>query len=537
MKKSISLLLVLTMLLGFASVAARGEAIEGVPDLRGKTVRLLSMETYASSGSFSDIMPLFKRYEEMTGVTIEWDSFSTDYVTVMQTRLAAGINLPDVVSLGGSLDLSLASKLIEDEMFVNINDYLDDLPNISRFFNESRPDIRRSLTYYDGGIYLLPCSTYNNREDEFRKLQNGGDNIIWYRKDIADKLGIGCPTTIDEMHALLLAYKDYDPDMIPMLVRDWTTWCSPYVFAGSYGLHFEQMDSSSDYFYPDENDRIVFEPITDAALEFVTEMNKWYSEGLFGFNADRQALAASGKAGAVWYQKDANRISTNKLLAENGFPEGHFAPVPWLYGPEAKRGIGMRAPFGGVVGITDTENAKTALEFLDFVFFSDFGIACQLAGVYGDNWYYDENGMPMLNDETLQAWYVDKTGNWRTVGGGVHIRMPQIKDYNIEYGLIQQLIDCGINEPFTEESLNAYLDWQDAAFETLPFMFYTQDEMEEYNSLYMDIKTYVQESLTRFIMGEEPLANWAAYKENVQKMGIEKVVAIVQSAYDRYLSN
>ena len=541
MKKIVALLLVLTMVLAtacFAEADAKKEYPFYVPDLSGKTVTLMSADTYADQGSFSDIMPIFKKYEEMTGVKLVWETVNTDYNTVLQTRLSSGINLPDVVSLGTKVDKLFAVNFIEDGILANVNDYMEDYaPNMYKFFYEDRPDIRKSLTYYDGGLYVLPNTTYSQIDGQELYIERSGDNVIWYRKDLAEAVGINeAPTTIEEMHELLLAYKENYPEMIPMLVRDWSTWCSVYVFSGAYGMHWEHMDGCDEYFYPDEDNNIVFEPLTDACRAFLEEMAVWYGEGLFGFNADRTGLAASNKLCSVWVGTYGSCLSTNGLLHDNGF-EGEFDAVPWLYGPEGKRGVGMRAPFAALTGVVAGENAATAIQFLDFAFYSEIGQISDLLGVYEDNWNFDENGNIYQTEETIQEWQVEKTSNRERVGGDVHTRMTNIQSTKAEEYYFNMKIEHGFSEPLTERQLEVFADWKDACYQILPFMFYSEDETQIYTQYYGDIKTYVQEMMCRFIMGEESFDNWDAYVEKVHDLHIDEVVEVVQAAYDRYVNN
>ena len=49
-----------------------------------------------------------------------------------------------------------------------------------------------------------------------------------------------------------------------------------------------------------------------------------------------------------------------------------------------------------------------------------------------------------------------------------------------------------------------------------------------------DITTYNDEMFMKFILGAEPIENFDKYVAQVKKLGIDKVVAIYQAAYDRY---
>ena len=48
--------------------------------------------------------------------------------------------------------------------------------------------------------------------------------------------------------------------------------------------------------------------------------------------------------------------------------------------------------------------------------------------------------------------------------------------------------------------------------------------------------TYIAEMQYKFITGEEPLTNYDAYMEQLQKMGIEELIKLYQEAYDRFMA-
>lgn len=60
------------------------------------------------------------------------------------------------------------------------------------------------------------------------------------------------------------------------------------------------------------------------------------------------------------------------------------------------------------------------------------------------------------------------------------------------------------------------------------------EESSEFQSLYADIKTYVEESTVGMIMGTMPLDQFDDFVEQLKAMGIERVIEIEQAALDRY---
>ena len=62
----------------------------------------------------------------------------------------------------------------------------------------------------------------------------------------------------------------------------------------------------------------------------------------------------------------------------------------------------------------------------------------------------------------------------------------------------------------------------------------TADEGTEYNALYTDIQTFVQEKTASYIMGSESLDTFDDFVETLKGMNIERCIEIQQAALDRY---
>ena len=86
-----------------------------------------------------------------------------------------------------------------------------------------------------------------------------------------------------------------------------------------------------------------------------------------------------------------------------------------------------------------------------------------------------------------------------------------------------------------KDEIWAYDVWSTDGTEwVVPAVTMTTEESTEYQSLYADIKTYVEESTVGMIMGTMSLDQFDAYVEQLKNMGIERVVQIEQAALDRY---
>ena len=51
-----------------------------------------------------------------------------------------------------------------------------------------------------------------------------------------------------------------------------------------------------------------------------------------------------------------------------------------------------------------------------------------------------------------------------------------------------------------------------------------------------EINTYTDQMILKFFIGDESLDAFDSYREQLQKMNIERAIEIQQAAYDRYLA-
>ncbi len=522
----------------------------GAPDLSGKTIKILSEETWVSGISLSDILPRFQQIEELTGCTIVWDTVpgGSDYGTVVQTRLTASPEeCPDIVVMGSGH--SSLSKYINDDLLYDYTKAYDVCPNIQRFW-ESRSDLRGIFTYFDGGIYNLLADTYLTTDGQAQKIAMDGDNALWYRADIANELGFTTyPKTIDELYALLTAVKNAYPDMVPMHMWNWECWESVRVFSSAYGLHFNNEQSGS-FFYPDENGKVIYEPATEACKEWLAEMNKWYKEGLIvvGASEDQKIGAvAQGKIFSGFYA-DVTTLCETQLKQTN--PDAYFLYMPF----PTKEGYELtymgRSEYSDSVVVVNNgseEQCRAACQFLDWAFMSDYGIYSEMCGVMGEGWDFGENGEMVINEEWLGKILSQEIVR-QASGAHVHFNGPSLNTYEAHKAW-SDAEDAYIanhpeyQEPMSEEQKANWLEINE--FNTQHYCtyfpaFYMEDEEQaKLNALTADLYTFTNEMLTKYILGTADLSKFQT--EFVDKLyarlNLKEVTEIQQKYYDIYVTN
>lgn len=164
MKKLLSCLLVLVLLLGSLTALAEDKAVELKLNLaygnksRTMTYNQASPMTLSSGDVITAGMlkPLWAYVAEQTGskltdVTIQ-DAKAGDMIQTESTTGFAGANI-----YGGN---SVAESLMQygvDGKFVNLNDLMDQgmMPNFAAYL-ELNPNVKKAITAYNGGIYHVP---------------------------------------------------------------------------------------------------------------------------------------------------------------------------------------------------------------------------------------------------------------------------------------------------------------------------------------------------------------------------------------------
>ena len=527
-----------------ATAAGDSTSVCPPPDLSGKTLNIISNDTWVSGITLASILPRFKQVEDRTGVTLKWDVLpgGDDYDTLLQTRLAAD-DRPDIIMLVP--DAVRLSKFINDGMLADITKYYADLPNISNFYQVSNPELRKSFTYTDGGIYTLPNSTWRLLEEQQKWLGYTGDNAIWYRGDIAAQLGFtDMPTTLDEVHKMYQAVKAAYPDMIVCHMWDWSCWQSVRIFNGSYGLHYNN-NAATSYFYPDASGKIQYEPITQATLDWLTEMNQWVNEGLVETvvnGEDKYGLPASGKVFSGFFAEVYDMCQPQ--LQETD-PNAYFTFMPFPTGPNgAVPTIAGRLPYSNLTAVVDNgaDQVKAALQFLDYAYFSDYGVYSEAAGVEGVDWTL-QDGKFAWNKDILTQIELSKTP-LQASGANIHFNGPSVNLFNVNMATdtLKKQIDSenGIvkKTPEQQDNWNKVSELNaKTSYALFPFMYMSDDDVAVLNDIIPDVQTYTDEMLEKFIRGTEPLSNFDSYVSQIKSLGIDQAIAVYQKAYDAYMAN
>lgn len=499
------------------------------------TLTVATMDNWIATKSFSENLPVYQELEKLTGVKIKWECTPVnDYATVMQTRLAAGTNLPDifVVPWGSNAD-----KLGTDGISIPLNDlipknafYLDELLKMN-------PLVKKGITGFDGKIYAYPGFgegiITGVKDMETGVLEDPGANInIWgpiIRKDWLEKLKLNVPTTLDEWYTVLKAFKTQDPngnnkaDEIPLSPTFGLT--DLYMFGNASGLYMSGLEWAAD-----SNGKVFYKFIDPRFKELLTFLNKLYAEGLidpeyasaeFSKTSEKINRNIIGALSADWM---SNFASYNKTLIKSGVTTANWAPIKPVKNPDGKAITFKRWSIWKSTAISkDCKNPKLALQWLDVHCLSPQGINLQMVGVEGKS-YNMKDGKAVLTDWSLKN--PDGIGVFealRTLGAWGQVSYIQTKDaYKALWADQPDLIKFA--ESFAKEEV----------FEPFPELSFSTEEIQANSEIVTNVTTYRDEMVLKFIEGKESLAKFDEYVSKIKSFGLDKVAKNYQTAYDRF---
>jgi putative aldouronate transport system substrate-binding protein len=500
-----------------ASAPAEGQATPAPAEER-VTLSIATNENYYAAASFAQDLPVFKIMEDAVNVTLKWEVTPGDqYGTVMNTRLAAGTDLPDIINMRASDPTACGANgtVIALEGLVNEQNS----PNFLKFI-EKYPIFKKLLYSSDGHMYYL--SGYRG------KAELEGDCYGFaVRQDWLERLNLQKPTSLQEMENVLIAFRDQDAngngdatDEMPLCLKA----DDIRLLGMSFGLDIGTTD-----FVASPEGKLSYAYITDNYKGMLQFANKLYTEKLldpeYATITDDQIMSKEGRnlVGMcdTW---GSSTVSINELIKKNGDANAHFVMLFPLTGLDGTKGhvttFGMQ---DGQMSISkDCKYPDRALRFLDYLIYNDDATYLNNVGIKDQTYTLGSNGEIVFTD------FVMKNPNGlspmealRSVGA--YHTMPFICLAEGRYAMNASI--PGQNE-FARQ-MAPYIN------DRIEFSPSTADEATQLSALSTDIKTAVLEWEFKFISGEVSFDQWDAYVSAIKALNVDKMVEIWQAKYDR----
>jgi len=507
------------------------EDLEPIEEPDGYTLPMMDTETIISFATIDnqqatysygvDYPPAWEEFTRRTNVKIDFQVIDTaSYNENMQTRLAAGINLPDILRLPPD-----SMQYAESGVIIPMNDLIAKYaPNIVRLFND-QPNIRAALTAPDGNIYYIGAVL------NARAIVNY--NFLNYRKDWFDKLGLTELKTIDDWTAFFTGVRDNDVsgsglnDEIPFTGNDIHAL---NMFGSAFGLQLDTLDGTGEieYFQLDDNGRVLSMWTDPRLKDFLAQMNYWYEEGfidrdMVGTQPGDATNAKIHSNRAASYLTFTMQAPQNTSLMAEEFPGAYFeVPSNPPIGPNGDHFLLRERPVSGehYAISRDCSDPALAMKVYDYIYANPEGqILLTNFGIEGITFEYVDGvpkHLPLIADDPrgdgAALWDYGMNGAWP------RILMPEF---------IQGRF---FRFPQSENAASAAANYQ---IDMFPAMIPTREETQTFQALLPDINTYRQEMISAFITGRESLDNFDTYVSTIENMGMNDLVALKQSQYDR----
>jgi len=487
----------------------------------------MSSNVAATMKTFGEIAA-YKELEKRTGIHLNFQHPPLNQELEQFNLLSASGNYPDIVEYNWLTNAPGGpARFLRDGMIIRLNEHIDKYaPNLKRVLSE-HPEWRKQIITDEGDIYAFPFI----RSDVKLLVSTG----LAMRQDWLDKLGLLPPTTLDEWHTVLKAFKERDPngngksDELPL-----STWASSpgpgggsrgafsrYSFIGAWGI-------GQDWFQ--DKGVIKFGPLQTEFREFLTMMAGWYKEGLI--DADVFATTQNTFDAKV----TNNLVGAASMQGGNGIGKyaglmagkGTFKLVP-VQQPVLKPGdkilLGGRDnnyPGQGSAAITSSnKKVVETVKMLDYAYGTEGSLLFNF-GIEGTS-YKMVNGNPTYTDLVM--------------------RDPKIPSAQ----MISQFARGNFNGPFVQDVryITQYyeLPEQKKALEVwtlpvndklLPPITVTQDESKKFATTMADINTRFDEVFTRVWSGKASIDEFDGFVKALPGMGINDAIKIQQTALDRY---
>ena len=505
---------------------------DGTLDMTIFTMSMPNVEDFATN-DFTKFM------EEKTGIHMDFVTGGRDDWEEKLNMLLQSDDYPDIIM---GVSPNIAKYGVKEGIFIPLDDYLteENVPNYLNVMKDFDLGVTRET---DGKIYSLADINDCYHCKYARKM--------WVNTYYLDQMGCEVPTTTDEFIDVCKKFLEMKPDGIAVAganegwftrMQDWLMGAYTFVPAKSETLVVR------DYVALD----------TDTSKGTCVAASDQYKEGLkfiyelyeIGAIYDGDFTQTSEQMKTLINQEDepvlfftAGTISDAIDSASNNELYRHYEAMAPIAGPDGTRIAWTEPNYGvssGAVCITDNcENVEAALRWIDF-FYSETGDLCSQYGPdEGTDWVLDPEGKVGLNGEpalyeVLNTYSAEaQNHDWQDVGIRVateSYRLGQAVEADVDPyspdGLERLLFDA------TEELYEPY--GANTNIVNLNELKITDEESTDVSTIAVEVEKAIEENSVAFMTGAKDIdAEWDTYIQDLDKAGLQTLLEMYQTAYDR----
>ena len=465
---------------------------------------------------------LWNELASRTGVNLEFTVVNPDTESEKFNLMVASNDLSDIISNATTLYTNGGEAAIADEILIDHLPYLTEelTPQICKLM-EAYPDAVPEALTESGWLAGMPQLSMQTET-----TQTFGPMI---RKDWLDEMGLDAPETYDELHDVLKAFKEKKGADAPLLLNYAATGINNGLVEG-YGIFGLVADAAMSEPYYQVDDTVMYGPIQPEFKDYLTMIHDWYQEGLIwqdfmsytDFQNPPTDVILADRAGVFYAEvtymatlEDASNTEGFELVAIPDFVQKSGDTIPF----KEERAYAASTPWSIS---TQCQYPELLMQWCNYMYTDEGALLCNY-GIEGESFEYDENHVPVFTDLVL-----NNPDMSTTVALFMYCldRGPFYRDETRE------------QSGYTQAQKEASSIWQSnmSVGRGIGSTALNTEESNEVNQFYGDIKTYIEQSVLEFVIGNRDLTEFDEFVSHIEGMGIDEVTACYQAAYERYLS-
>lgn len=496
-----------------------GTNLEGLP-IAAEPITL-TVGVSASSSSFQgawEDLDWIKQLQEVSGITLEFRVYNSDED---KNLMFTSRDYPDI-SFNVGTDKQIQDAALGGDIY-----QLDELiqtyaPNWSSFLSEN-DYARKVVTLSDGHIYSLPIV-----RDE---PSNGGLRDQWLIQTTwLNELNLDIPQTTDEFYETLKAFKEHagegsiPKDVIPYYIYGITNNVGGALdVINSFGVEVAGERYLSTV---DNNGKVVFNFANEDIKEPLLYLRKLFQEGLIPgecltddwdtyITKTRSTPAVVGS-----YHSYQNPDVTNESITAMGPLDSGNGKSPLI---RSQTNHVLRNHF------TIYKNCKypeAAMRLANLIADPDWSIQA-MYGMYGDTYLQkNEDGSIVMLPYEADAQGADSAPMNRVP---FLLTSDMFEKFSYAEGSAQKQRDDAIK--------NQYDGYIIPTSNLYPNVIFSTEQTDRLAELSTDINDYINTTLSTWMLEGGIEEGWDAYIEQLNKLGLEKYISILQEALDAFNAN
>ena len=455
----------------------------------------------------------YQQLEEETNVHVTFDvAIDSEWETKLNLMLASG-EYNDIVMNRKKIDYEEYG--VSQGIFIPLDGLIDQYMPIYKERVAMDPTIVESLRASDGQTYSIG---YIVAQD----IHTG--NMYFVNQKWLDNLGLKAPETVDELTALLTAFKDQDDngngdpsDEIPLDV----TLTDFYKMS----LYMWGIPENDIWVSIDDNAQVRCNATIDGYREALEWMHELYTNGL----VDSEVLTKDGTmvnsdviSGRVGYMFRWRLLSHGIDEVKDDYV--NVLP-PSAEGYSAKMNTTMEVAAPCALITTANEYPEATARWLDHILETETAFE-NYYGPEGTLWKYNDSGKVEIiggNDQD-GVLYCPGVNSLFYGPAEWYFSVFEVPDYRVEKAEYDHAYTkAGVFEKYPADYLTKLI--------TL-----TSDENTTLNLHLTDLKNLISEMISNSIMHGVTDEEWNAFQTNLKNAGIDEYVGVYQAALDRYLA-